>query len=241
MAGQSRLLSVSVAALLLQFAGLCAAVGPFKNLVTFGDSYTDKVNVGDGGIAWPVYVGSYSNSTVAVYDFARSGGTCSNKIIPRPFPSVMESQIPQYNANVTTKRNGLASTTYIISPNGTYVPLASKDTLYSIWIGTNDVGSGALLTDPLKDVSIVNATACVFDWVKSLYDQGARNFLIQNMIPLYLLPMYSATGYTTKFWSAPHNQTEWSILIAELVRSGNELQALRTKYVAPSQFPGARF
>jgi hypothetical protein len=61
------------------------------------------------------------------------------------------------------------------------------------------------------------------------------------MIPLYLAPMYSATGYNTKFWNEPHNQTEWSILMAELVRSGNELQALRTKYIAPSQFPGARF
>ncbi|KAG9126861.1 hypothetical protein FRC07_001646 [Ceratobasidium sp. 392] len=241
MAVQSWLFSVGVVAWLLHFAGLATAVGPFKNLVTFGDSYTDKVNVGDGGIAWPVYVGSYSNNSVAVYDFARSGGTCSNKIVPRPFPSVMESQIPQYDANVTTKRNGPTTATYIISPNGTYVPLASKDTLYSIWIGTNDVGAAALLTDPLKDVSIVNATACVFDWVKSLYDQGARNFLIQNMIPLYLIPMYSATGYPTKFFSSPHNQTEWSILMAELVRSGNELQALRTKYVAPSQFPGARF
>ncbi|KAG8716769.1 hypothetical protein FRC08_008824, partial [Ceratobasidium sp. 394] len=241
MAGQSGLLGVTFATLLLHFAGLCSAVGPFKNLVTFGDSYTDKVNVGDGGIAWPLYIGSYSNNTVAVYDFARSGGTCSNKITPRPFPSVMESQIPQYNANVTTKRNSPTDTTYIISPNGTYVPLASKDTLYSIWIGTNNVGSSALLTDPLKDVSIVNMTVCVFDWVKSLYDQGVRNFLIQNMIPLYLIPMYSTTRYMTKFWNQPHNQSEWAILMAELVRSGNELQALWTKYIAPSQFPGARF
>jgi hypothetical protein len=29
--------------------------------------------------------------------------------------------------------------------------------------------------------------------------------------------------------------------MSEMVRSGNELQALRTKYIAPSQFPGARF
>ncbi|QRW13529.1 carbohydrate esterase family 16 protein [Ceratobasidium sp. AG-Ba] len=236
---QYRLLTVLVT--LLQFGGPCTAVGPFKNLVTFGDSYTDKVNVGDGGIAWPVYVGTYSNNTVAVYDFARSGGTCSNKIAPRPYPSVMESQLPQYGKNVTTKSNGSISSTYIIGSNGAYVPLASNDTLYSIWIGTNDVGAAALLTDPLKDVSIVNTTACVFDWVKFLYDQGARNFLIQNMIPLQLIPMYSATGYTTKFFNYPHNQTEWSLMMAELVRSGNELQALRTKYIAPSQFPGARF
>ncbi|KAG8739853.1 hypothetical protein FRC10_005048 [Ceratobasidium sp. 414] len=153
----------------------------------------------------------------------------------------MESQIPEYNRNVTVKSGDPANTTYIISPNGTYTPLFSQDTIYSIWIGTNDVGAGALLTDPLENVSVVNTTACVFDWVKSLYDQGARNFLIQNMIPLYLSPMYSATGYTTKFWNLPHDQLEWSILMAELVRSGNELTALRTQYVAPLQFPGANF
>lgn len=60
------------------------------------------------------------------------------------------------------------------------------------------------------------------------------------MIPLYLTPMYSATGYPTKFWNPPRNQTEWAIFMAELVRAGNELQALRTKYIAPSLFPGAR-
>ncbi|CAE6407904.1 unnamed protein product [Rhizoctonia solani] len=226
-------------AVLLGANGVSAASRSLKNLVAFGDSYTDKINVGDGGIAWPLYVESYSNHTVSVYDFARSGGTCSNKITPRPFPPVLETQIPAYTTNVTTK----AGTTQIVGPNGTYVPLASKDTLYSIWIGTNDVGAagkGALLTDPLPGISIVNTTSCVFDWMKELYDQGARNFLLQNMIPLHLVPMYAANGYPTKFWSAPHNQTEWSILIAEMVRSGNELWALRTKYVAPSLFPGAR-
>lgn len=236
MLGQLRFSSV-VCVALLGASGISAA-RTLKNLVAFGDSYTDKINVGDGGIAWPVYVSSYSNNSVSVYDFAHSGATCSNVITPRPFRSVMETQVPEYKANVTKK----AGSTYIVGSNGTYVPLASQDTLYSIWIGTNDVGAGtgALLTDPLENVSVVNTTACVFDWVKSLYDQGARNFLIQNMIPLYLTPMYSATGYPTKFWNPPRNQTEWAIFMAEMVRAGNELQALRTKYIAPSLFPGAR-
>lgn len=30
------------------------APGQIKNFVTFGDSYTDIVSVGDGGTAWPV-------------------------------------------------------------------------------------------------------------------------------------------------------------------------------------------
>jgi hypothetical protein len=133
------------------------------------------------GFRWPDHVEMYSNGTVTVYDFAHSGATCSGVLTPRIYKPVLEAQIPEYTANVTTKTNKNQKTTYIMSKNGTYVPLASKDTMYSIWIGTNDVGVGTLLTDPLKDVSIVNTTACVFDWVQKLYDQGARNFLIQNV------------------------------------------------------------
>ncbi|KAG8696760.1 hypothetical protein FRC08_006956 [Ceratobasidium sp. 394] len=225
---------------LLALASSCSAFS-LKNLVTFGDSYTDNTMNGDAGYRWPDHVAMYSNGTVSVYDFAHSGATCSNNLTPRIYKPVLEAQIPEYTANVTTKLVKNQKTTYIMSKDGKYVPLASKDTMYSIWIGTNDVGVGALLTDPLKDVSIVNTTACVFDWVQKLYDQGARNFLIQNMTPMWLLPMYTPTGYDTKYWNQPHNQTEWSIFIAELVRAGNELQALRTKYIAPSRFPGARF
>ncbi|CAE6516430.1 unnamed protein product [Rhizoctonia solani] len=227
----------------LALMGTCTAF-QLKNLVTFGDSYTDNTMNGDAGYRWPDHVAFMSNGSVSVYDFAHSGATCSNKLTPRIYRPVLEAQIPEYFANVTVKATTgkpRQNTTYIIGKNGTYVPLASKDTMYSIWIGTNDVGVGALLTDPLPDVSIVNTTECVFDWVQELYNKGARNFLIQNMTPMWLLPMYAPNGYDTKYWNSPHNQTEWSIFIAELVRAGNELQALRTKYIAPGRFPGARF
>ncbi|CEL60891.1 hypothetical protein RSOLAG1IB_04130 [Rhizoctonia solani AG-1 IB] len=227
----------------LALVGSCSAF-QLKNLVTFGDSYTDNTMNGDAGYRWPDHVAFMSNGTVNVYDFAHSGATCSGKLTPRIFKPVLEAQVPEYFANVTAKAtpgNPRQNTTYIIGKNGSYVPLASKDTMYSIWIGTNDVGVGTLLTDPLPDVSIVNTTECVFDWVEELYNKGARNFLIQNMTPMWLLPMYAPDGYDTKYWNWPHNQTEWSIFIAELVRAGNELQALRTKYIAPGRFPGARF
>jgi hypothetical protein len=66
-----------------------------KNLVTFGDSYADLVRTGDpGGVTWPVYATDYANLSLSV--FARSGATCSNKLTPRPFPSLFESQLPAY-------------------------------------------------------------------------------------------------------------------------------------------------
>ncbi|CCO27140.1 hypothetical protein BN14_01175 [Rhizoctonia solani AG-1 IB] len=126
----------------LALVGSCSAF-QLKNLVTFGDSYTDNTMNGDAGYRWPDHVAFMSNGTVNAYDFAHSGATCSGKLTPRIFKPVLEAQVPEYFANVTAKAtpgNPRQNTTYIIGKNGSYVPLASKDTMYSIWIGTNDVG-----------------------------------------------------------------------------------------------------
>ena len=84
--------------LLVSLAALAEASrkGPphLSTLVTFGDSYTDVVTTGDNGTAWPVYAASYAHATLR--PFARAGGTCTNTLTPRTFPSVMESQMPLY-------------------------------------------------------------------------------------------------------------------------------------------------
>ncbi|KAF8688392.1 GDSL-like Lipase/Acylhydrolase, partial [Rhizoctonia solani] len=163
------------AALICHVDDVKAGFPSIKNLVTFGDSFTDEFGIGNA-----------------------------------------------YNANVTHEYDGV---TYIKSPeSGDYVPLITEETMMSIWIGTNDVGYDSLLMNTQEGVSVVNTTACVLDWMKVLYDQGMRNFLLQNMITLYQAPFYSPDG----------------ILMAEMVQASNELYALRTKYIAPSQFLGAR-
>ncbi|EEB99252.1 hypothetical protein MPER_01101, partial [Moniliophthora perniciosa FA553] len=137
------------------------APGQIKNLVTFGDSYTDVVSTGDGGVAWPVYAAGYAN--VSLHPFARSGATCSNNITFRPFPPVFESQLPLY---FSERDNG----TLVLSP---------EDTVYTLWIGTNDLGANALLTGHTNG-SLVDVTKCMVNWVQVLYDSGARNFIFQN-------------------------------------------------------------
>lgn len=52
--------------------------------------------------------------------------------------------------------------------------------MYAIWIGTNDVGVNALLTDGIG-VSIVEVRQCVIDVVMELYEGGARIFIIMNV------------------------------------------------------------
>lgn len=96
-----------------------AANGPsqLNTLVTFGDSYTDVVNTAVNATAWPVYAASYAHATLL--PFAQSGGACTNTLTPRPFPSVMENQIPSYTQDIGTK--------------GIQVDYATA--LYTLWIG----------------------------------------------------------------------------------------------------------
>ena len=147
---------------------VASALGPrpgqIKNLVTFGDSYTDVGSPADGGTAWPTYAAEYGHFDL--FPFAKSGATCSNNLTDRPFPSVVESQLPLYFEGVA---------------NGT-LKLDSDETMFTLWIGTNDVGRAALLTgDQIPGVTIVDTVGCAVNWVKVLYERGARNFVFQNV------------------------------------------------------------
>ncbi|KAF9010971.1 GDSL lipase/acylhydrolase [Hymenopellis radicata] len=211
----SVILSTVLLALFAPIAAQGIKPGQLTDFVTFGDSYTDIVNVGDGGIAWPVYAAGYANLTL--HPFAKSGGTCSNLLTPRPFPSIFESQLPAYfNASLN---------------------LNPKRTLYTQWIGTNDVGVYSLLTGS-NAASIVDVTECMIEWVKVLYKSGARNFLLQNMIPLQTTILYAPDSYPNKFFNTERNTTEWAVSIRELVLSGNKLSQLMLQDLAPT-LPGA--
>lgn len=138
------------------------ASAPFKSLVTFGDSYTDTVLTGDGGTAWPVYAASYAN--LSLYPYARSGATCSNVITPMPWASIMEYELPLY---------------FLETHNGSVV-LDPEETLYTEWIGTNDLGVDSIFTGSNAG-SVVDVVGCIVDWVRVLYADGARYFMVQNV------------------------------------------------------------
>lgn len=155
------LFSALVAGAAMVAATPCAPKGPFSTLVTFGDSYTDDGRLGyyinnngngpppgayqtvsnttaSGGLAWGQYVQQYTGAQYV--DYAISGATCSNEIISRlfpaikkPFPSVIDDEIPSFKADVSFKT--------------LYPDRTSENTVYALWIGTNDLGFGAFLTD----------------------------------------------------------------------------------------------
>ena len=154
--------------LALASGSLGAGIRPqqIKNLVTFGDSYTSVDWSANGGTPWPVYAAGYAG--VGLYPYAKAGATCSNNLTYRPFPPLSESQVPTYLAE---------------KANGT-VKGSPQDTVYTLWIGTNDLGANALLTgNPGSKASLSQVTDCMVNWVNTLYQSGVRNFIFQNVSP----------------------------------------------------------
>lgn len=58
------------------------------------------------------------------------------------------------------------------------------------------------------------------------------------MLPLQLVTLYRKDAYLPQSWPIPHNQTEWSIFMTELVASGNEIARLSLRELA-RELPGA--
>jgi phospholipase/lecithinase/hemolysin len=137
----------------------------FDTLVTFGDSYTDNGRLSyyishggsapspgqthsetnktaSGGLSWAQFAARTARANLA--DYAVSGATCSNKIveryfatIKRSFPSVMDDEMPSFQADIAYKT---------LFPKRT-----ASNTVYALWIGTNDLGQGAFLTDSVSN------------------------------------------------------------------------------------------
>ncbi|KAG6333741.1 hypothetical protein ID866_5354 [Astraeus odoratus] len=206
---------------LTQVSRIATAVfqpGQIRNMVIFGDSYTESMYYpsADGGYAWPVYAAWYGSFDL--YNFARGGATCSNNLTYHPYPSLLEYELPDY---LSSMQNGTIPKSSI----------PTDETVYVIWIGTNDIGV-LLGLDASKGVSIVDVRECVVGVVNILYKIGARNFVVMNIIPLNLAPLYAPDSYVNQ----GEDETERSILVNKLARSGN---ALTDRMLREQSLPGA--
>ncbi|KZO96195.1 carbohydrate esterase family 16 protein [Calocera viscosa TUFC12733] len=242
-------------------AALAARAHP-RTLVTFGDSYTDQsrfayflINdsfppahyqelypplgyAANGGSSWVRYAELCGNLTA--FNYAVAGASCSNLLTPRPhegppaypeanFPSVLEYEIPAYAGDWVQNRTGRTT--------------LDEEAVYVLWIGTNDVGAGGLLTgNQTQGTTIVNVTECGVEWMRQLYAYGARRFILMNMIPLWLTPLYSLIPVPPdRYWPYAHDssRTSYSLQIQELVSAGNALWDLQVP-AALRELEGAR-
>jgi hypothetical protein len=182
---------------------------------------------------------------VRLYNYAVSGGVCSNAVTPRwydairaNFPSVAQYELPAFQADLkVVNRDG---SKFIIAP--------ADQTVYNMWVGANDIRSGGLLTDSqIPGTSIADVVDCVFNQMQRLYDLGGRYFTLGNIVPLNLTPLYALPGQggvgPNGYWpDKPYNLTAVSISMNELVVANNQIYKYRLPFevLVQRRFPGAR-
>jgi hypothetical protein len=95
--------------------------------------------------------------------------------------------------------------------NVTHLPALHNppsETVYAVWIGTNDLGNAGWLTETQQPAGLPLAyeTDCVFAQLDTLYHEaGARSFVVMNLAPLDLLPQYALPENggveVSRFWA----------------------------------------
>jgi hypothetical protein len=193
-----------------------------------------------------------------------SGAVCDNKIIYRylagvsgPFPDV----VYEVNAFVADAHYINATT----HTNTLYENRRSDNTVYSMWIGTNDLGGDAFLTDSsLNGTTIPDYIDCIFNRFDEIYRAGGRYFVLMNTAPLQLSPLYGmpdAGGLpASHYWpdkvppfltrpsiashanrTLPANISETSGKMKEYTQLVNSIFDYRTPYelLVARRYPGA--
>jgi phospholipase/lecithinase/hemolysin len=147
--------------------------------------------------------------------------------INAPFPDVAGQEVPAFITDSKYR-----------TPNGTKFFTGKPDsTVYAIWIGTNDLGNDAFLTDSeIPGKTVKDYMDCVYDQVARLYANGGRYFILLNLAPLDLLPQYQLPENgglnATQFFprKAGKNGTEIHGRMQQTVAALNEVYKYRTPY-----------
>ncbi|KAI0046451.1 carbohydrate esterase family 16 protein [Auriscalpium vulgare] len=133
-----------------------------------------------GGVNWIDQATTVSNhSVVLTYNFAYGGATIDANLVT-PYESTVLSLTDQVNEFLNA--NGLGTGNKI---------WASANTLFSVWIGINDIGNsyGNSGSRTAFDDTLLNA---YFALIEKLYNAGGRNFLFINVPPIDRSPLMLA-------------------------------------------------
>ncbi|KZP23250.1 carbohydrate esterase family 16 protein [Athelia psychrophila] len=194
--------------LILLSGAIHVSFAKITNVVLFGDSYT-----ADGGVQWPWYLGLYGNFTI--WNYAVGGAVCSNSLTPlNGVPDVSSGQkawfIEDHITDVGTSKQKLH--------------LDPEEFTVVMFVGTNDVGINSFVTGSQSaNISLSDVANCQLSSIRNLHALGARNFILNSLIPLQLTGLYNGSSDPVIYWPIEHNGTAWHIEIFKLVSSLNRI------------------
>ncbi|KAG8217936.1 carbohydrate esterase family 16 protein [Butyriboletus roseoflavus] len=165
-------------------------------MFVFGDSYTtDGYNISAGvnsptpgytssnGPNWVEFLTStYNQTAVKTFNLAYGGATTDSALVPPYLPTVLSvvDQVSQFNEYLAPKPAG--------------AQWDSTNSLFSIWIGINDIGNSASWTNITQFQFYGTLMDRLFSQVDDLYNAGARNFLFLTVPPTNRAPLMLEQG-----------------------------------------------
>jgi hypothetical protein len=171
-----------------------------------------------------------------------SGASCSSNIIgkgPFKLPGVKENEVTNFLADKAFKNSDGTDFLNDIDP---------ATTIYTLWIGTNDLGAQGLLTgNNAPGQGPMDYINCIYQSLDEIYKTGGRRFVLMNVIPLNLLPLYTlpkGQGADQFYPNKPADVNELKAAakkLEEMVLSVNAEMAKRTPELIAKRYPGAQF
>ena len=144
-------------------------------------------------------------------------------------PSVIEHEIPAFLADQDLENTDTSLPSF--TPR-----LSAPDTVYAVFVGTNDLGNLAFLTDSQSPGKVLrDYTSCIYNALDHLYAAGGRNFILMNTVPLHLAPQYAnetlhGANSTRYYPDKAADLTMISERMHEETTSVNEIFKYRTPY-----------
>lgn len=143
---------------------------------------------------------------------------------------MLEYEIPAFLADMASTRVN-STPPAPLYPTGS---LTGNTAVYALWIGTNDLGIWAFLTDSqVPGKVLADYTACIYDVLDALYGAGGRHFVLMNTVPLELAPLYANDTLhgvgDNQYW--PHkwaNHTQVAEAMREATTSVNAILQFQT-------------
>lgn len=130
-----------------------------------------------GGENWVTFLTTkYNTSLVFTYNYAYGGATTDAALVA-PYEDTVLSfvdQVAEFTEGAGTK------------PEET--PWTSEESLFSVWIGVNDIGNSFWLDGDRGEFSDTLLDRD-FEMVETLYETGGRNFLFLNLPALERTPV----------------------------------------------------
>ncbi|KAJ3739308.1 hypothetical protein DFH05DRAFT_1407487 [Lentinula detonsa] len=167
----------------------------------------------DGGVQWPWYLDLYGNYTI--WNYAVGGAVCSNNLTPL-----------YGEPDVSTGQQAWFIQDHIDAYKTFHQKLLLDPSSFVVvqFIGTNDVGIGSFLTtDEAANVSLPDVADCQLNSLKSMHALGARNFILNSLIPLQLTGLYSNSSAPTIYYPEVHDGNAWNKGMYNLVHSLNRM------------------